>query len=165
MEPDAGFYAGAIHESPLRSFHFHSHLHSHSFPDAELAENPLQEVFGRGIWSAEFSDLAAVHVGVGVDLHFLKTLRLDFSRRLDPRQNLRRRFTTFRGCEILVLNRRHFHVNVDPVHQGARDLGSIALNLKMGAAALSLRVPEESAGAGIHCRGKHEVCRELERQF
>ena len=103
-----------------------------------------------GVQLAELPDLTAVHPGIGMDLGPMKALDLDAPGLLHPFQHGPRGLPCGRRGEVLVLHRRHLHVDVDPVQQGSGDLGSVSMNLVVRARALPLGIAQEPARIWIH---------------
>ena len=69
------------------------------------------------------------HLGVGVNVSFLKPLQLNHPRIIDPLADELRRFAGVAAGEILIADGRHFDLNVDAVEERAGDAGAIALDL------------------------------------
>jgi hypothetical protein len=74
-------------------------------------------------------NVSRAHLGVGVNVSFLKALQLNHPRIIDPLANDLRRLTSVAAGEILIADGRHFHLDVDAVEEWAGDTGAIALDL------------------------------------
>ena len=78
---------------------------------------------------------------------FLKALELNSARSVDSFANRVGRLAGIAAGEILIAQRGHFDLDINPVEQGAGDFGAVALNLERSAAAFLLRIGKESARA------------------
>ena len=92
-----------------------------------------------------------------------KRCALALPRGHDAGANLGRALGGRAAAQLLVLNGRHFDVDVDAVEQRAGDFGHVALDHGRGAHALARLVVEVAAGAWIHGGGQHEARRKGER--
>ena len=57
---------------------------------------------------------------------------------------------------MLILNRSHFNLNIEPIEQGAAYAVYVSVSLLFAADALACGVSEISAGTGIHGSHQHE---------
>ena len=94
-------------------------------------------------------DVSCAHLGIGVNVSFLKPLQLNRARIVDPLADELRRFAGVAAGEILIADRRHFDLNVDAIEERAGDAGAIALDLQRRADAFFLRIGEKTAGHGF----------------
>jgi hypothetical protein len=102
-------------------------------------------------------DISRAHLGVSVNVSFLKSLQLNDPRIIDPLADELRRFAGVAAGEILIAYRRHFDLNVDAVEERAGDPGAITLNLQRRADAFFLRIGKKAARARIHCGDEHDA--------
>ena len=107
---------------------------------------------------AVVSNLLGFHVGVGVDFRVVcKPLVLRLACHLHAFLDILRRLP---GCligEFGIFYRWHFNLDVNPIQQRAGDARDIALDLVLCAFAVSARVAEETARAGVHGGDEHEI--------
>ena len=92
-----------------------------------------------------------------MNVSFLKALQLNGSRVIHPLANDLRRLTGVAAGEILIADRRHFHLDVDAVEKRAGDPGAIALDLQRRADTFLLRIGEKAAGTRVHRRDQHDA--------
>ena len=102
-------------------------------------------------------DISRAHLGVGVDVSFLKPLQLNRPRIIDALANHLRGFSGVAAGEVLIADRRHFDLNVDAIEERAGDARAIALDLQRRADAFFLRIGEKTAGARVHGRDQHDA--------
>jgi len=77
----------------------------------------LQQLLPLVVHGTEFSDMARLHLAVGMQPELVEPLTLDVSRRLNPGSNDGGGLPVTRGREVAVRNAGDVNMQVDPVEQ------------------------------------------------
>ena len=96
---------------------------------AQFVDRGFEQSFRVIVHGTITLDISGAHLGVGVDVSFLKPLQLNRPRVIDPLANGFRGFAGVAAGEVLIADRRHFDLDVDAVEKRAGDPGAIALDL------------------------------------
>jgi len=126
---------------------------------AHLGHRAFHQPLARVVQLAQLAHLARPHVGVAVETTLLEAFYLARSRGLHPLANGGRRFAAPGGRQLLKVNARYVHVDVNPVHQRPADFLLVAGDHGVGAGAGVGGVAEVAAGTGILGGDEHEVGR------
>src|SRR5262249_31329528 len=130
---------------------------------AQFVDRGFEQSLGIVIHGTIALDISGAHLGVGMDVSFLKTLELDVTSLIDTLANHLRGFPSIATGEILIAYRRHFDLNIDSVEERAGDARAIALDLQRRADAFFLRVGKKAAGARVHGCDEHNGCGIVDR--
>jgi hypothetical protein len=100
---------------------------------------------------AKGADVARRHLGVTVELlaRGREAINLLLAGLNDPLADLGRILRLVGRAHFLVVHRRDVYVDIDAVHQRARDFGDVALDHGGGALAVASAVVVESAGLRV----------------
>ena len=131
----------------------------------QLQRRPLQQRLGGALQGAVVPDPGAGHFGVGPRGRIRLVLAggepgfLDGAGRRHPLPRRRRPFRPVRGQQAVVLDRRHFHKDVNPFQQRAADAPLVAGQGRRAAHAFLARMGHITAGAGVHRPHQHKAGR------
>jgi len=98
---------------------------------------------------AVLADMTRLHLGIGVDAVAGEPPLLDSAGAGHAAANRRRRFAQSIGGDLVELDGRHFDMNIDAVHERARNFRAVRLDLVRRAEALMERVAVEPALAWL----------------
>lgn len=130
---------------------------------AEAVHGGLHEGRTGFVDLAVLADMARLHLGIGVDAVVREPSLLDGAGAGHAVADRRRRLAKRIGGDLVELDGRYFDVDVDAVHERARDFGTVGLDLVRRAEALMERIAVEPALAGVHGRHQHQRRRIGER--
>lgn len=94
-----------------------------------------------------------------MDFHPFEAVALQSAGSFDSGGDVRGAFAVAAVGQVAVFDRRHFDMDVDPVHQRAGDARAVAVDVTGGAGAGVCRVAQIAAGAGVKGRDQHHPCR------
>lgn len=123
---------------------------------AQPVEGPLHQLLPGGVQPAVLPDHGRGHIGIAGDAGALIAPLLHLSGGVDPAADLLRALRLLLAAHGLVLHRRHLHVHIDAVQQGAGDAAQVALHLTVRAGAAAGGMAEPAAAAGVHGAHQHE---------
>ena len=106
---------------------------------AEAIRDHLQQLLPRVVDRAEATDVAGLHVRIGVQAQGDEALALDLPCSLDTGADRRRGFAVNRVGQVAVRHAWHFDVQVNTVEQGTGQPTPVALNHGRGAGAGFIR--------------------------
>ena len=124
---------------------------------AQLGGSGLEEVAGSLVQVADFPDFGRAHFRVAEEGGILKALGLERAGLLDPFPNHRRILGHSSVDQFFVFHRRHFHKNVNPIHQGAANALLVAGNGGGAANALFAGMGVVATGAGVLGGDEHKT--------
>ena len=131
--------------------------------EAHAVEGAAHQRLSFPAQAAEAAQLLAVHAGVGHGAVVPEALSLDGAGGVDALFDLRRALGRGLAAQLVILQRRDLHNQVDPVQQRAGDTAVVAAHLLRRAAAAARGVPVPAALAGVHRAHQHEAGREGHR--
>jgi hypothetical protein len=91
---------------------------------AQFVDRGFKQSLGVIIHRTVALDVPCAHLGVGVDVSFLKPLQLNRACIIDPLADKLRGFAGVAAGEVLIADRRHFDLDVDAVEKRAGDPGA-----------------------------------------
>ncbi len=117
----------------------------------KLIDRRLEKSLARLLDLAKLLDMAVCHLGIAVNLHPFESAKLKASRPVHPFLDLPGRFPLFPTGQIPILHCRDFDVDIDPVHQGAGDLGPVTLDLGDGTDAFLVKITVITGRTFLRC--------------
>src|SRR2546428_4011634 len=115
----------------------------------QLLHRRLEQPLPRRIRLTKVAHLRRPHLRIAHHLRPAKTLQLSFSRLLHPRPNRRRVLGIAFIGQLLIINVRHFNMDINAIQQRTADPFLVAHNRGGRAATFPDRVAEEAAGAPV----------------
>ena len=120
---------------------------------SKLVDSGPQQMPGRGIQLAVFSQLTGMHMRIHMcsllGLRKAKPVALDFSSRLNHRTHFPATGTLCLTCQLVERERGNFDLDIDPIQQGTRNLRQIAFDLLCRALAISAWMSAKSTGTRV----------------
>jgi hypothetical protein len=113
----------------------------------QFVDSHFQKPLGFLVDDAVLPDLLVGHVRIAERRLGREAILLTAAGGIDPALYGSRRFTSVFSFEIPVSDGRHLNVNIDPVHQRARNAGLILADLLGRAPAGLVRIAKMTAGA------------------
>ena len=119
--------------------------------EPQLGDGVLHDLFALCGQHTVLADMPRTHLRVGVDLFVVEAAELNAARGNHACTDGFRGFCGPRVGEFLVRNGRHIDLDIDAIHQRARNFRHVALNLRRRTETFASKIVCKSARASLRC--------------